>query len=1166
MLKNFISLLLFAYSVFAANSFIGDKERAELFELTDNEVPVIRVTLPDDEYELLKIEANKGYNLYLPDEVISLNNLKGLSDIGAVDWSVLGKLDYNPLEQSTFETKNATMTFEINGNVEKYKKITFKLGGTSSRMFGKSGYNIKIRGKDSLHGRTQIKLRPDAREATFLRTKLASDILNRLGLPTISANYATLYINDEYLGFYVLMDSIKKSWIEYVYGDVDTTSLYECKNTGNDLTVKVSGRKCVNDNDEVIDNSELIELLTALDNANSAEDIENIFDVDLFLKEIAYEFLAGSWDHYLIYGHNFFLYKPENDKWKFIVSDFDGDFGQDISMGITGMVADPVTSDRTDFPNYTFKEWAYLPRPLIDTLIFKNPTRFENILKNIVEEVFNPATLFPHIDKLKKFVKPYVQLDKIPNTNGKLPGKFHEEAGDFSLAQWDANCEFTTIKSTQNSRSYGLKYWILTKYRYVCKTYNMTCDPLYMDENYEYSVDKSVESPPEEDTWVIWTNTNPSTETTVAPQPTSTTVVPQPTSTTVVSQPTETSNSFIGNAERAELFELTDNEVPIIRITLPDDEYELLKIEANKGYNLYLPDEIISLNNLKGLSDIGAVDWSVLGKLDYNPLEQSTFETKNATMTFEINGNVEKYKKITFKLGGTSSRMFGKSGYNIKIRGKDSLHGRTQIKLRPDAREATFLRTKLASDILNRLGLPTISANYATLYINDEYLGFYVLMDSIKKSWIEYVYGDVDTTSLYECKNTGNDLTVKVSGRKCVNDNDEVTDNSELIELLTALDNANSAEDIENIFDVDLFLKEIAYEFLAGSWDHYLIYGHNFFLYKPENDKWKFIVSDFDGDFGQDISMGITGMVADPVTSDRTDFPNYTFKEWAYLPRPLIDTLIFKNPTRFENILKNIVEEVFNPATLFPHIDKLKKFVKPYVQLDKIPNTDGKLPGKFHEEAGDFSLAQWDANCEFTTIKSTQNSRSYGLKYWILTKYRYVCKTYNMTCDPLYMDENYEYSIDKSVESAPEEDTWVIWTNTNPSTETTVAPQPTSTTVVPQPTSTTVVSQPTETSNSFIGNAERAELFELTDNEVPIIRITLPDDEYELLKIEANKGYNLYLPDEIISLNNLKGLSDIGAVDWSVLGKLDYNPLEQSTFETKNATMTFEINGYEYLY
>jgi len=413
-------------------------------------------------------------------------------------------------------------------------------------MYGKSGYNIKIRGDKDLHGRTHLKIRPDSREATYLRTKLASDIHHRLGLPTISANYINLYINDKYMGFYVLEDAIKKSWIKYEYNDENTTTLYECKSTGNDLTVAKSGRKCANDNDEVTDNSDLIELLTALDNATSEEDIEDIFDIDLFLYEMAYEYLVGSWDHLLIYGHNFYLYKTESGKWKYLITDYDGDFGQDISIGITGMVTDAFTPDRADFIHYTFNEWAHLPRRIIDILIKNNPTRFNNILKKFVTDAFNPALLFPRIDELKEFIRPYVILDKTPDENGKYPGKHHEEADHYTFEEWEANCEFTTVKTNQNSRAYGLKYWILEKYRYVCTHYDMECDPKYLDEQYEYTIDETVECPLEEDLWLDWSKVQPvpvETSVDVEPEePTETTIVvepEEPTETTVIVEPEE---------------------------------------------------------------------------------------------------------------------------------------------------------------------------------------------------------------------------------------------------------------------------------------------------------------------------------------------------------------------------------------------------------------------------------------------------------------------------------------------------------------------------------------------------------------------------------------------------------------------------------------------------
>jgi len=96
-------------------------------------------------------------------------------------------------------------------------------------------------------------------------------------------------------------------------------------------------------------------------------------------------------------------------------------------------------------------------------------------------------------------------------------------------------------------------------------------------------------------------------------------------------------------------------------------------------------------------------------------------------------------------------------------------------------------------------------------------MGFYILLDAFKLSWVEYEYDDKDSTSLYQCKNMNNVLTVQTSANGCENENEEVTDHSEWKELLTRFDAAQSAENIEDIIDVDQFLTEIAFEYLSGS-------------------------------------------------------------------------------------------------------------------------------------------------------------------------------------------------------------------------------------------------------------------------------------------------------------------------------------------------------------
>jgi len=472
-------------------------------------------------------------------------------------------------------------------------------------------------------------------------------------------------------------------------------------------------------------------------------------------------------------------------------------------------------------------------------------------------------------------------------------------------------------------------------------------------------------------------------------------------------------SSFIdeyGTDNRAEIFKLTDDYVPIIRISLPDNEYEQLKKEG------------------------------AIGQIPAN--EDDAFKTKNATMIVELKNETKSFNKVTLKLGGYSSRVFAKQGYNIKIRGSDELYGRSQFKIRPDSREATFLRSKLACDIHNRLNLPSISANYIQLYINEDYMGFYVFMDNIKLTWVEHKYGEKDSTHLYQCKELWNYLSYQTSNL-CTNENENVTDHSEWLELLKRLDAAQSAEDIEDIFDVDQFLYEMALEYLFGSWDHFLKYGHNYYMYKGPNGKWQIMLYDFDGEFGQDIYMVFFDF------KDSTNIPNYysdyynyynyyyykrlfngkeifdySFNEFVEQPtrtypyatrRNIVNALIYNNHDRFNKILEDVIARVFNPTVLFPHIDQLREFIRPYVELDKTPDEQGHYPGRLNNKVGDYTIYQWNSNIDYYTVKTTQGWKAYGLKYWILMKYRNACKTYGYQCNDYYMNEPLNNIMKQSV-------------------------------------------------------------------------------------------------------------------------------------------------------
>jgi len=348
------------------------------------------------------------------------------------------------------------------------------------------------------------------------------------------------------------------------------------------------------------------------------------------------------------------------------------------------------------------------------------------------------------------------------------------------------------------------------------------------------------------------------------------------------------------------------------------------------------------------------------------------------------------------------------------------LYGRSQFKLRSDLTEPTFLRSKLTSDIHNVLGLTSILANYATLYINDEYMGLFVLTDSYKKSWVKKVYNEENTATLHKCENSA--YIDEDSLNRCPNENDELDyideEEDDFRQFLQAVDKAESAEDIEDIFEVEDFIYEMAIEYLLGAWDHIQL-GHNFYLYKQPNGKWKYLTYDHDHSFGINIDRIFVGNFFYDLPERNEilnrDYPNYTFEDWTQ-KHHVIDILILKDPTRFNNAMKDIVTRVFNPATLFPRIDELKDFIRSLAEKDYTPDKEGNYPGRINTKGNNpYTFEHWEANSEFTSVESLQYN-AYGIKYWILAKYRNVCKDYNILCDPVYLDENYKFDVDEAIE------------------------------------------------------------------------------------------------------------------------------------------------------
>jgi len=328
-------------------------------------------------------------------------------------------VDYRNAKE--FNTENADAQFEFNDEVIYLSKIKLSLGGASSRAFQKVGYNIKTLNKDeTLYGLKNIKLRGDDRDPTHMVSRLSADFIKSVGLVAPSVTYSRLYINDIYMGLYTLQDVVKKHWIKEFFGEKDTKNCYKCETVGFNFDSFKKNKypvTCKNINDDYVDYTEPFDkFIKNVNSAESVEDLEKIMDVDIFLKYIAFEWIVLSWDHMLIYGHNFYWYLREDGKWIPIYNDFDLTWYISNRVNVVNKTLDKKEKekfpddDHVFWPNMSLKDWEP-GHKIIDILIHQDDTRFRKIVHEMVKKYYNPEYLNNKIDNLHTMLKEYIIED-----------------------------------------------------------------------------------------------------------------------------------------------------------------------------------------------------------------------------------------------------------------------------------------------------------------------------------------------------------------------------------------------------------------------------------------------------------------------------------------------------------------------------------------------------------------------------------------------------------------------------------------------------------------------------------------------------------------------------------------------------------------------------------
>jgi hypothetical protein len=192
------------------------------------------------------------------------------------------------------------------------------------------------------------------------------------------------------------------------------------------------------------DYSDLVYFINVINNSpkdSFAVWMDQVFDVNAYLKVLAAEVLMGHWDNYFYNKNNYFLYHRMSDnRFVYIPYDMDNTFG--VQWGVS------------DIQKRNIHSWGNLSSskaPLTYKIlnVTKWKMAYEQELRNLIDGAYKTDSLFAIIDIHKTTVASSISKD--PYYNGTLTSDYGFKVSDWQQAD---------TKAWGNHVSFGIKPFI----------------------------------------------------------------------------------------------------------------------------------------------------------------------------------------------------------------------------------------------------------------------------------------------------------------------------------------------------------------------------------------------------------------------------------------------------------------------------------------------------------------------------------------------------------------------------------------------------------------------------------------------------------------------------------------------------------------------------------
>ena len=373
-----------------------------------------------------------------------------------------------------------------------------------------------------------------------------------------------------------------------------------------------------------------------------------------------------------------------------------------------------------------------------------------------------------------------------------------------------------------------------------------------------------------------------------------------------------------------------EDEVTEIRITISESDNILLHAEENRWLNIYVKADIVfsnsKLNQVK-ISDAG------------------------------------------LRLRGNTARGHNKRSYKIDFRefGGEKFESYKKVNLKPNVNDPAHIRELLSMHLYRTMNVLAPRVAPTVVYINEEFKGVFLNIEQIDDEFIDKRF-DTEDGFLYKCaysatlEDNGQINNFELYDVKMNGDVDTRSELNHFVEILNNSSEVNFKTEIESVFGVDGFLRQMAVEAVIDHWDGYSYLNNNYYLYyNPLGSKFEFIAYDTDNTFG------IDWVDRDWATRDLTHFYRHTHA------RPLSSRILEVDEYRdkYYYYLTRLFDTYFTEDYLFPKFDFYKELLKPYVEMDT-----------YFDDSFGFSYTDFLNAYEYESNKQAK----YGLKAFVTTR------------------------------------------------------------------------------------------------------------------------------------------------------------------------------------